>query len=799
MPQPAINRRRKATVASLTQDTFQFDSESLLQQAIAGLLSRMPSVTSVQILQGAQEYGKDIIFCVPGGLADTLLCACVVKNTVISGQVSSNSGARTVYLQAQQALDTPHTTGNGNEEYVQRVYIVTPYPIAPTAIAAIGGALKEKKGQVTFVGGPALFDLFRRYWPDFVADEADSISAYLADSKRVLEEGHPIAEVAAMYQLGAIDKAATWIHVPQAFCRTLTTYRPGDAVEQLITVDDIDHEWTKEELHRWKLKVQKLDSVISTVSDWGFIAHNASDSFHRTSDELIQALTSGWSNALQSKLRVDAKDLETRAGPKASVFLEHRANLKQRAEDLRATANGLLASGIDVVSDSVRNLINSNIDAEELLSSDFFEDACGLTDLAATLPPGFLEMGQSKTWDFGLASLESGSSFLLVGAAGYGKTSFCRWRFLDDAEKLRCHASDIVPVYVPLHRLAKHKLAVVDDLYQGALGRSGLLSGALEYCNKLVRVYLDGLDEVADEAQRESIVRLSRQGIESREDLQIIITARDYVNGPWLRWLPRLSLRGFTPDQIDSLVTQWLKGKEEDIERFRIQLRTAPELTDLMSVPLLATLIVLVFKQTRRLPEGKPRIYDIFIDLMCEGWNLAKGILRPSRFGLRAKKAVLGRIALSSHRRKSRSFLDADIRDAVTKCVAKTVCQDWTQFRDELLQDCLINRAGSLYQFAHFSFQEFLAARQLLGEPSHSQMNRALKDYLSGDDWWLEALRFYIGLSGTPSETYAWIANKAEKAADSVLKETDSGDLEERVEELLKSVRQIFPEAPIRI
>jgi hypothetical protein len=40
----------------------QFESKILLQEAIAGLLSRMPNRAGVQILQGAQEYGKDIIF-----------------------------------------------------------------------------------------------------------------------------------------------------------------------------------------------------------------------------------------------------------------------------------------------------------------------------------------------------------------------------------------------------------------------------------------------------------------------------------------------------------------------------------------------------------------------------------------------------------------------------------------------------------------------------------------------------------------------------------------------------------------
>jgi predicted NACHT family NTPase len=261
--------------------------------------------------------------------------------------------------------------------------------------------------------------------------------------------------------------------------------------------------------------------------------------------------------------------------------------------------------------------------------------------------------------------------------------------------------------------------------------------------------------------------------------------------------LPRLSLRGFTADQADSLVNKWLNAKEDDIERFRAQLKATPGLTELMSVPLLATLIILVFRQTRRLPESKPRIYDIFIDLMCEGWNLAKGVLRPSRFGLRTKKAVLGKIAMSSHRRKSRSFADPDIQAAVGSCVAKSVCPDWREFRNELLQDCLISRTGVQYQFAHMSFQEFLAARELLGEPAHTQLNRALNDYLRGDDWWLESLRFYIGLSGTPHETSLWIVNKAVKAAGSIAGDCDLVDPEDRAEELLRSVRQIFPDAPV--
>src|SRR5258706_3459332 len=187
-------------VESARTKPFRFDSENLLQQAIAGLLARMPNVTGVQILQGSQEYGKDIVFYVPGGLNERLLCASVIKTTKISGKVMSSSVARTVLLQAAQALDTLHVVGNGQEEYVRLVYVITPYPIEPAAISAIQGALKEKRGQVTFIGGPTLFEPMTKYRPAFAADEADAISLYFADARSALEPKQPIFRMAAIYQ-----------------------------------------------------------------------------------------------------------------------------------------------------------------------------------------------------------------------------------------------------------------------------------------------------------------------------------------------------------------------------------------------------------------------------------------------------------------------------------------------------------------------------------------------------------------------------------------------------------------------
>jgi predicted NACHT family NTPase len=54
-----------------------------------------------------------------------------------------------------------------------------------------------------------------------------------------------------------------------------------------------------------------------------------------------------------------------------------------------------------------------------------------------------------------------------------------------------------------------------------------------------------------------------------------------------------------------------------------------------MRVPLLATLIIAVFRNPRlkKLPESKVRLYELFVELHSGGWDAAKNISRNSSYG----------------------------------------------------------------------------------------------------------------------------------------------------------------------
>jgi predicted NACHT family NTPase len=184
------------------------------------------------------------------------------------------------------------------------------------------------------------------------------------------------------------------------------------------------------------------------------------------------------------------------------------------------------------------------------------------------------------------------------------------------------------------------------------------------------------------------------------------------------------------------------------------QLEKSSSLKEMMTIPLLASLIVLVFKQTDKLPENKTRLYEIFVALHNGGWDLAKGVQRPSQFSATAKMFVLKRIAASIHKARRREMRDSEVA-AIAEEALKAA--DWNALRGELLRDGLIVEFGPVISFAHHSYQEFLTACHLLGDLNTAPLNEHCEEYLKGSDWWQEVLCFYIDLAGKPQEIRAWL------------------------------------------
>lgn len=259
-------------IPNLKPDKRTFSSERELQQVIAALLERMPDISGVQILHGAQEHGKDIIFTITGGFGESILCACVVKNVRITGDANSSRGAMGLLIQTKQALNRPHFDENGHGRRVERVYIITPYEIGVPTISSMIEDLHERGGSVHWVSGDRLFDLIKRYWRDYFLDEYEHLHTHLKNTADSARSNKEMDAIAFRYQLGPVDKGVETVYVHPTFQRVLHafTISPG-LLGAVPSEQELKARWTVTEIETARNLLTELTSRINLLHDWRFI------------------------------------------------------------------------------------------------------------------------------------------------------------------------------------------------------------------------------------------------------------------------------------------------------------------------------------------------------------------------------------------------------------------------------------------------------------------------------------------------------------------------------------------------
>lgn len=784
----------------------------------------MPDVSGVQILQGTQELGKDLVFYINGGFGEHILCACVVKNSKITGEVRKSAGARTIFMQAQQAFDSPHTDGFGREINVERVYVITPYDLPPLTSSSIKGALRDRSGQVLFIGGTSLFDLFKKYWPDFVSDEAVAIESHLRKVRQGFEDENPLIGLATQYGLGNISIKSSKVYVSQIFFRDILKYTLGS------TLTDLPAKYSKipDSLSPYHLTnilndLKKLQRAWNYLEEW----NEAINILNILTANEIRGVLAKVISTLDSHMSQHFKRVEAwekAQNEKGSFSDTDNTKTKLNTEDKKDEKKGDFsiikihdASTLNTYLQSIRNqymvavtpLIEKTLlfdsisprpinEMTDILSNEVFLSACNLDHCARIAPDDLFTTENRLRVTFPKDILDKWDGHLMiVGAPGYGKTSFCRWNALNDAEKFAAGNMSILPVYVALHQLSRKELSSFSELFLQTIGRTALLGyidqEAITSNQTRIRLYLDGLDEVASPSRRRELMDLVRHNVEGNSRYQVVLTARDHIYGSSLNWLPRVSLGGFGSKEIYEFVDKWLGTNNEEAKEFYLQLQGLPALSELMKTPLLATLIILVFKQTGRLPENKTRLYEIFIELLSGGWDIVKGILRDSKFGQRVKLMVLRTLAARLHENRQSLFGDDEIRKAVKESLPTSILRDWEVLRDELIVDGVISRSGDSLYFSHLSLQEFLTAKDIILDPQTIRADYVVEHVLYGENWWREVLMFYIGLTGKPQKTIRWLLFEIHRhAGDSYEKVPEA-----RVISLLRGVVESFPEFSI--
>jgi hypothetical protein len=761
-----------------------FGTEEELRSRLATLLTKMGN-QEVQILHGTQEYGKDLIFYSQDGFDNRMLNACVVKNGKITGSADDNQGARTVLNQVEQALDTPVVGSGGEDEMVARVFVISPYDCPQPTMRSIQGKLKARSGQVDFLCGSRLLERFATHWPEFLAFESTMLGVYVASIQRVFEQEDPLRFLGAQHSLFAgASKSLKSVYVRQGF--RLETFELEFLVEP-PHLANLDHLVGRDALMEVVEELRFVAAFIRNPQAW------------ESGDALTAEKLAAFLESLADNLSKDWKDQWTRyeiecglsASPvtpqKIMKFTLRNWPEFKGAQEFKDLQNVLMrfAGLVREANQFARQAQRQGLTIADLHSEPFRRFG-QVREVLRTHPSGFRRHSRPISQKFPEDLLDRVSKPLFVAApAGYGKTSFCKWNTLNDIQSLIDKSASIFPIYVPLHKLSTNNLNSCEDAFFRAPESVELVEIAKKNGQR-VRLYLDGLDEVSTPEQQEKLMLLASRVAQNHPEVQVVVTGRDYLSGVWLRWLTRVELAELDGAQVEVLIANWLDSDPGSLALFREELAKTPALRGLMGIPLLGTLIIAVFRQRRSLPDNKLRLYEVFIDLMCGGWDLAKNVRRDTRFGSHLKLSILTRLAGQLHINGRRDAQEENIKSSIDQ-TSPALTTQWRSVLDEILGDGLLVRAGAnAYLFSHLSFQEYLAATEL-PDPQGTRSEQALKSFLRGDDWWREALTFYVSLIKRPDETEAWIKRTVEQIA------RKGFDITERYRFLIEALAAAWP------
>ncbi|WP_437500916.1 NACHT domain-containing protein [Sorangium sp. So ce1099] len=326
-----------------------------------------------------------------------------------------------------------------------------------------------------------------------------------------------------------------------------------------------------------------------------------------------------------------------------------------------------------------------------------------------------------------------------------------------------------IPFLVPVRSL--QDTAASPEGIAGAAGAEPwFVEAALQRGRALLLV--DGLDEARTEIAGKVLPTLTAT-LDAYSGNSAIVTTRPAAapgkeeSAP--RGFARAHLVPMTRDEVGIFIDRWCLAAELSLNKPRgqaeIDARTAADdlkervrasraIEKLAETPLLCSVICVVHRFLgQRIPERRVALYEAITNVLLYEWDRAKFAEGAAigKLDAHAKRALLARLALSMHRAR-RAELPAE---EVVKRLAAHL-PDLGRQEDEAaaivaeIRDrngVLVERAPGSFAFSHLTFQEYLAAMELVNAHDYDQL---LRNHMN--EWWHEVIVLSAGFPGAHAD-----------------------------------------------
>jgi predicted NACHT family NTPase len=391
-----------------------------------------------------------------------------------------------------------------------------------------------------------------------------------------------------------------------------------------------------------------------------------------------------------------------------------------------------------------------------------------------------------------------GNHVVIVGEPGAGKSTLLRWLAVtfaqgrqQEANRIGASAdSDRLPVLVELGRLPDRYLRPeggetpnwIQLLPEYLMAQPAfttiprqLLIQALDDGRCLL--LFDGLDEVAD---RQARTRLARSLAELVRLLppsnRVIIGSRpagvSESEGALRLQFQRCLIERFTSEDVQRFFRFWYaldrrltpEQQREAADALTARVQALPATLQLASTPLLATILVLIWRNEGDLPERRVDLYERCYRALVKRWEASHDVVyRGALVSMDWEEHVrlLTPLAYAVHSQEQRTsatkqelvpLLAQALQTAGYALEPSAATREAKYFLDALgLRSGLLQYTGDdRYGFPHLTFQEYLAARYIAAQPGSEYIDLVMTHL--HEAWWQQVQLLTIAHLGSGKE-----------------------------------------------